>query len=182
VFAIRDLLMNLYVLQTDTGLACIDTGWNATRVRRGFASLGLDMRDVHEVFLTHHHWDHARCAGLFTNATVFIGKPESLVPEDWQQLRDGDTVRGVQAVATPGHTPDSMSYLVDGRYLFAGDALRLRRDVAVPFYACLNQDQAAVRRSLEKLAQLNGIECLLTGHSGLTTDVAGAFRLWRSAS
>ncbi|HUJ71962.1 MAG TPA: MBL fold metallo-hydrolase [Verrucomicrobiae bacterium] len=182
VFAIRDRLVNFYVVQTDTGLACIDTGWSASRVRRGFASLGLDVRDVREVFLTHRHWDHAGCVGLFANATVFIGNPDRPVPEGWQRLRDGDSVRAVLAVATPGHTPDSISYLVDGRYLFTGDAVRLRQGRAVPFYACFNQDRGAVHRSLEKLARLSGIEYLLTGHSGFTGDVAGAFRSWRSAA
>jgi hypothetical protein len=43
----------------------------------------------------------------------------------------------------------------------------------------LNCDNKAIRRSMGKLALVNGLDGLLTGHTGLTCDIAGAFSRWR---
>jgi hydroxyacylglutathione hydrolase len=98
-------------------------------------------------------------------------------------LDDGDVIAAgttrVQAIATPGHTPGSMSFLVDGRLLFSGDTLVLRNGLANPFYCPLNMDMAALKRSVRKLAVLQGIDLLCTAHSGCTRDYGNAMRLWR---
>jgi len=191
VQAVRDGFMNLYVLKAAGGLVCFDTGWRSATVSSGFEALGLNLRDVVAVFLTHLHWDHARSAGLFRNAEVFVGKHE--IPG--QAPKWLKTVRGLTGVAegqmlsaagisvrvleTPGHTPGSVSYLAGDRFLFSGDVIRLRQGEAFPFPFWFNRDSRALAQSVRKLAGLNGIECLLTAHNGFTADVAHAFRRWR---
>lgn len=187
LLAIRDGFVNLYVARSAAGLVCIDAGWRPAAVGREFAKLGLAPQEVRAVFLTHRHWDHARGLALYPQAQVFVGSRERRqrpVPMSaWQPLADGQTVVAagiqVQAVATPGHTLGSISYVVAGTLLFTGDTLRLRHGRALPFHACCNRDGQALRASLRRLAGLVGIERLYSAHSGATREVAAAFAGWR---
>ena len=191
VQTIRDGFMNLYVLKTAGGLVCFDAGWRPAMAARGFGALGLNPRDVVAVFLTHLHWDHARSTGLFRNAEVFVGKHEipAKVPKWLKPVKrltgvtEGQrlTAAGIsiRVLETPGHTSGSVSYLAGERFLFSGDVIRLRQDEAFPFPFWFNRDNRALAQSVRKLAGLNGIECLLTGHNGFTADVTHAFRRWR---
>jgi len=192
IFAVRDIFVNFYVLKTARGLICIDTGWSAERCRSGFETLGMKIQDVTAVYLTHLHWDHARNLKLFPGADVFLGEHEfsRTVPKWFEQLPNpvtkvhdnqelsANNVR-VRVLETPGHTAGSVTYLVENRFLFTGDALRLRRGEVRPFYFCFNGNHRAVIHSIKKLANLEEIECLLTAHTGFTCDVAKAFGCWR---
>jgi len=191
--AIRDGCMNLYVFKAASGLVCFDAGWRKATVAREFEALRLNPQDVLAVFLTHLHWDHARSAGLFRNAEVFVGNHEipARIPR-WLKpvtrltgVKEGQmlTVAGisVRVLETPGHTTGSVSYLAGERFLFSGDVIRLRQGEALPFPFWFNRDSRALTRSVRKLAGLNGIECLLTAHSGFTENVVQAFRHWRES-
>jgi glyoxylase-like metal-dependent hydrolase (beta-lactamase superfamily II) len=192
--AIRDGIVNFYVVRAPEGLVCFDAGFRRASAAGGFDSLGLDPGDVLAVFLTHSHWDHARCAGLYPNAEVFLGEQETRPfflnraerPHPWKRVRDEQLVNAAglltRVVGTPGHTRGSVSYVVDNRYLFTGDALRLRHGEVAPFPRCFSRDRPAMIRSIQRLARLEGIEFLLTGHTGATGDPAGAFRRWRGAA
>lgn len=194
ILAVRDAVVNFYVLRGAGGLICIDAGWRPVHIARQFAALGLDGREVVAVFLTHLHWDHARGVSVYPNAECFVGEGEP-VPRYWMErnpdrrlapVRDGQalTVAGlsVRVVATPGHTAGSVSYVVGERHLFTGDALRLRRGEARPFWAAFNADRPALLGSLRQLARLDQVHCVLTAHTGLTCDPARAFRSWRGAA
>ncbi len=83
--------------------------------------------DVEYVFNTHSHWDH--CSGneqvkRKTGAKIVM-HAKSPFPKD-VSVEDGDRIRvgrlTVQIIYTPGHTPDSICLLVDGK-LFTGDTL-----------------------------------------------------------
>ncbi|WP_426752714.1 MBL fold metallo-hydrolase [Myxococcus sp. Y35] len=82
------------------------------------------------VFDTHVHADHITASGVLrerTRATVVAGVGGARCAN--VQMRHGDEVRVGQLVfqvlATPGHTDDSISYLLDDR-VFTGDALLVR--------------------------------------------------------
>ncbi|OPZ23007.1 MAG: putative polyketide biosynthesis zinc-dependent hydrolase BaeB [candidate division BRC1 bacterium ADurb.BinA364] len=191
VLAIRDGPVNLFAVKGPEGLLCIDAGWRSGQVKRGFDILGLNLGDVAAVFLTHMHWDHARCAHLFPNAqTYWCAEKRSAHFEGRRRLPrveigvgDGQCFEAaglsVRVVGTPGHTPDSLSYIVDGNLLFCGDALRLVYGEVQPFMPWINRDNGAALRSIRKLAALEGIESLLTAHTGCSRDAPRAFRRWR---
>jgi len=188
LFTIRDLFMNFYVMQAPAGLVCFDAGWSPTGVGRGFQALGLDRRDVVAIFLTHSHWDHSRAVGLYPNAKVYVARdasPHRNSQRPWMKVGDGEIVVAagitVSVIGTPGHSPDSVSYLVENRFLFVGDTLRLRKGEALPFHRVFNHDNQANIESVQRLASLKGIEYLLTSHSGVSRDRMGAFRRWRRA-
>ncbi|MFP2957346.1 MBL fold metallo-hydrolase [Myxococcus sp. 1LA] len=82
------------------------------------------------VFDTHVHADHVTASGLLrehTQALVVGGVGGARCAD--VQVRHGDAVRvgtlTFQALATPGHTDDSISYLLGDR-VFTGDALLVR--------------------------------------------------------
>jgi len=195
IFAIRDGFVNLYILQTAGGLICIDTGWNLKRVCHGFETLGFRTQDVTAVYLTHLHWDHARNLNLFSKADIFIGEHEllrntpkwlKLSSKPFTKVHDNQELTAnnipVRALETPGHTIGSVSYLVENRFLFTGDVLRLRCGEALPFYFYFNLNHQGVIHSIHKLSKLEGIQCLLTAHTGLTCNVADSFRRWRESA
>ncbi|MCE5228617.1 MBL fold metallo-hydrolase [bacterium] len=180
VFAIRDAQVNLFIVRGPEGLVCIDTGWRPQAVMAGFDALHLDIHDVVAVLLTHGHWDHAQCSEVFTNARVYQGRggKPAKSPRILVRNRECISVAGLEAraIATPGHTPDSMSWLIDGRYLFTGDAIFLRKGKVFPFPSKFNDDQEMARRSIRKLSRLKGIEHLITAHTGATNNYKDAFR------
>lgn len=172
IMAVRDGLVNFFVVRGTDGLVCIDAGWRPQSITTGFEKLGLRIDDVAAVFLTHAHWDHARCADLYPNAHVYPADQEIGVAREIAGLT-------IQSIATPGHTDDSASYLVDGKYLFTGDAIFMRKGRAHLFPSKHNRDQDAARESIRKLARLRVIECVLTAHTGAAFDADEAFRNWR---
>jgi glyoxylase-like metal-dependent hydrolase (beta-lactamase superfamily II) len=99
-------------------------------------------------------------------------------------VRDGQALAAgglrVTVTATPGHTPGSVCYVIDGRLLFTGDTVRLRQGVALPRRSWTGRGRAAAVGSLRRLARLEGLELLLTAHTGTSDDPAGALRRWRA--
>lgn len=186
---VRDGIVNFYILRTSDGLVCFDTGWRTHCVLRGFTALGLNIHSVNAVFLTHMHWDHTGALQLFPNAEVFVGEHEvsrrclqrltraNVKPvKGGQILAVGDT--SIRAVDTPGHTPGSVSYLADKGLLFTGDTLRVKTGRILPFPFWFNRDNKTLARSIRLLASMNGIECVLTAHHGITKDIGHAFSRW----
>lgn len=68
---------NIVVIQDDVGVALIDCGFGTEEGRDGVAealsSLGLDIRAVHTVLVTHPHLDHAGGIGLFEERVRVLG-------------------------------------------------------------------------------------------------------------
>lgn len=84
---------------------------------------------ITQVLETHVHADHlsrARELARLTGADLLLPRNDRVV-YDYQPVTDGTdlTLGGVpvEAIATPGHTGESMCYLVDGRVLLTGDTL-----------------------------------------------------------
>ncbi len=111
---------------------------------------------VGAILLTHDHPDHAPGAGrlaAITGATVHAVR----TPEGGERLRDGQTIASGSArlhvVATPGHTPDHLAFLIeeDGA-LFTGDTV-LGRGTSV--IDPPEGDLVAYLRSLRRLLALS---------------------------
>lgn len=193
VWAVRRGLADFFVMKAPGGLVCFDAGWSVAGAGRGLAALGMDPRQVAAVFLTHRHWDHAGGVVAYPHAAVYVGEHEKTSAwiadkasgSAWIQVQDGQTVEvaglSVRVIHTPGHTPGSVSYLASRRFLFSGDTIRLWMGEVVPFMPWLSHDRDAHVRSIRKLALVGGATHILTAHSGVTADAAGAFRRWREA-
>ncbi|CAM2067532.1 MBL fold metallo-hydrolase [Sulfidibacter corallicola] len=81
---------------------------------------------------THIHADHITSAGPlrdWTGALTAVSIHADVACAS-QKLRDGDIIRigshQLRVIETPGHTHTCLSYLLDGRMVFTGDALLIR--------------------------------------------------------
>jgi glyoxylase-like metal-dependent hydrolase (beta-lactamase superfamily II) len=132
---------------------------------------------ITRVLDTHVHADHlSRSRALAELTEAELHMPEGApVSYPFSPLADGDEIRiggGLRAVATPGHTPESTSYLLDGAAapgaLITGDTLFLsavgRPDLgASPEGA---RDKArALHGSLRRVLELDPGTAILPGHT-----------------
>jgi len=115
---------------------------------------------LHGVVLTHSHADHSEGAGE-------LGV-EPVLPSD------GDRVGPFAAIATPGHSADSVCLLYD-RALFTGDTVLGAGSVfIVPGEGSLS----AYLESLEKLLALE-LDAICPGHGPVVRDPAAKLREYR---
>lgn len=200
LYVIRDGHVSLYVYSKGGDTISVDAGMNPQNLRGEFAKVGADALTVTHLFLTHSDRDHVGGLGLFANARVYLSADEeqmidgrrkrflvmrNRLPEDRRHelLEDGATVKAgsihVRAIKTPGHTPGSMSYLIDDAILCTGDTLVLKDGLIRPTIRPLNMDNGMLKESIRKLAKLEGIQVLCTAHSGYTLDWKKAITGWR---
>jgi hydroxyacylglutathione hydrolase len=106
-----------------------------------------------------------RLVGRVIRAANLGRAPKPPTVDRW--VEDGEDVEGLEAIATPGHTPGHTAYRF-GRALLAGDAL-----ITGPFFQepvqLFNVDSAEARRSIEKLAQLD-VDLAVSGHGRTARD------------
>jgi glyoxylase-like metal-dependent hydrolase (beta-lactamase superfamily II) len=112
------------------------------------------------VVLTHSHADHAEGASA-------LGV-EPILPSDRQE------VGPFSAIATPGHSADSVC-LLHGRVLFSGDTVLGEGSV---FVAPGEGSLAAYLESLEKLLALD-LDAICPGHGPVVDDPAAKLREYR---
>ena len=129
---------------------------------------------ITHVLDTHVHADHLMRSRLLTErtgATLHLPATDR-VAYPFAPLHDGDVVdignATVRILATPGHTPESVSYLLDGEALFTGDTLFLagvgRPDLeASPEEA--RERAHVLHRSLVRLLALPPETIVLPGHT-----------------
>jgi glyoxylase-like metal-dependent hydrolase (beta-lactamase superfamily II)/protein-S-isoprenylcysteine O-methyltransferase Ste14 len=197
--AVRDGDVNMFLYTDGREWIAVDCGYSAKRISRELQKLPVCPESVTHLFLTHTDMDHAGGLGLFPRAKVFLsaakeqmidGRTARLlgiyrnrrISRPYRLLQDGEVVRAgkirIRAIATPGHTPGSISYLVDDRVLFAGDSLRLQNGRADTFYGLLTMDTQTQRGSLRKLAALRRVGLLCTAHTGCTGKFTEAMARW----
>ena len=83
---------------------------------------GMTPGDIGTVVLTHSHGDHLGNLELFKGARVLAHRSEG---GDLTMDRELELMPGVRLLHTPGHTPGSISLLVEAEqiYVIAGDAI-----------------------------------------------------------
>ncbi len=80
----------------------------------GLNNHGIGLNDVTHVFLTHEHTDHTINVGMFPNAKV-ISALGIFFHDHWKEYNPNGFIvaPGVTVLATPGHTNEDLSLLVE---------------------------------------------------------------------
>ena len=198
IYAVKDQFVNLYLVKGSDGYLVFDAGDKRENVERELKNLNIEAGQVRAVFLTHTDGDHIRAVGLFKNARIFISEEEeqmingqtprflSLVsnslPARYEKIKDNQTLEiagiSVKGILTPGHTPGSMCYLVNGRDLFTGDSLSLKEGRAGIFSDLFNMDSEMQKKSLHRLKMTPDIKFIYSAHHGTAENRGQCFERW----
>jgi glyoxylase-like metal-dependent hydrolase (beta-lactamase superfamily II) len=194
-----DSFVNFYLVKSGSNYIAIDTGNNLKNVKQEMVKLKIDPAKVTAIILTHTDSDHVGAIKLFSNAKVYISTAEeqmingkttrvailmkNKLDNPYEMIEDNEIIDisglKVKGILTPGHTPGSMSYIINDKYLFTGDTLSLKDHKAKLFNELFNMDSAAEAESIRKLANLADIKCLFTAHYGYTDNYEKALASWR---
>jgi glyoxylase-like metal-dependent hydrolase (beta-lactamase superfamily II) len=168
----------------------VDAGSNADSLAKGMADVGIAAEDIRWVLLTHSDYDHVDALPLFPDAEIYMSTEElplldgrvnrdasggnslpdgvdpnealTLIPHG-DKMTLGDLT--VESIAMPGHTIGSMSYLVNGEYLFTGDAFLVAEGKLEVHPFTMDEAQAAA--TIETNADMiTATKLVLTGHYG----------------
>lgn len=194
---VQDGFVNFYIIPIDNGYLAIDAGKNTANIKQELHKLNVDAAEIKVVLLTHTDSDHTAGLKLFKNARIYISNLEEQMVNgktnrafifknqlnypyqlliDGQELQFGD-IR-IQGILTPGHTPGSMSYLVNSEMLFVGDTMSLLNGSAALFNNFFNMDSKTEAQSLKKISKMTNINYIFTAHYGFTNHVQAAFVGW----
>jgi len=197
---IRSGPANFFIYIGDEGVICIDSGYSKNKAMRELRKAELDADSVTHLFLTHSDIDHTGGINLFKNAELFLPEDEEQmttrkkarlfgfiynpkIKRDYDLIRDGDEIKvgltRILAISTPGHTPGSMSYLINESFLFVGDTMKLLDKKAYILRKYINTDTTQAKESVRKLARLENIELACTSHTGYTMEYDKAMSDWR---
>jgi hydroxyacylglutathione hydrolase len=194
VYAVKDTFVNLFLIKGANGYIAIDAGNSPKLVMQEIQKLSIDPLKVVAVFLTHTDNDHVAALELLINAKIYISKAEEQMVNGktprfvviknkkiahYQLLDDHQTINfpglKVRCIATPGHTPGSMSYIINDSYLFVGDTMSLKNGKADLFNEFFNMDSDTEKESIKKLGTLQNLKYIFTAHYGFTDDVSKTF-------
>lgn len=155
------------LIRSGDRLIVVDTSSKYLRpaLKNSFRELGVFMKDVDTVILTHSHSDHTENLDLFPNAKVYLHAGGEEVPFKHETVtEDIEIAEGVRLVHTPGHTPDSMSVFVkaDRNYAVAGDAVPLEDNIRKKVPPRLNYDPDLAMQSIKSIVRFADV--IVPGH------------------
>ncbi|BCU69152.1 MBL fold metallo-hydrolase [Stygiolobus caldivivus] len=177
-FEVGELNTNCYlVIEGNSGIL-IDAGENPGEIIGYIQSRDIKLRAI---LATHGHFDHIlgipEIKKYFDGVISYLHRNDkNLVRNDRRTHsividryidREGELNFGqikVKVIETPGHTLGSVTYLIDS-YLFTGDTLF---NESIGRYD-LGGDKELLRKSLEKLKQMNDLLTVYPGHGFFTT-------------
>ncbi|MGE7112876.1 MBL fold metallo-hydrolase [Lysinibacillus sp. NPDC047702] len=199
-FMPRIFPVNCYFVEEESELTLIDAAlpYSAKSIIKAAKKIG---KPITRIIITHAHSDHigaldtlkellpasqvcisSRDALLLEGNSTLLpnekntpirgGLPKNIKTKPDLLLEEGDRVGSLEVIATPGHTPGSIT-LFDTRNssLIAGDALTSRGKLVVsgimyplfPFPALATWDKSTALESVKKLSELNP-SLLAVGH------------------
>lgn len=203
-FLKHTLAVNAYLYEAPDQLIVVDMGSKTfvAPIKKLVEQLN---KPLNYLLLTHGHGDHVNGVAAFKAAfpktqvgisqrearilagdltldlTEAPGKikgslPKQPLPLDFT-FSEGETIGGLKIIATPGHTPGSVSFIDEAGSLIAGDALQTRGGVAVagdtrwrfPFPTLGTWDKRTALKSAEQLVALEP-KVLAIGHGLMLVD------------
>ncbi len=179
VYSIKNAAVSVYFIDSGEGVIMVDAGANAGALEDDMNHAGISAADVKWILLTHSDADHVAALPLFPEAQVYMSESElraaaskSNFPIDTDginSLTDGQEISlggvTVKGISAPGHREGHTAYLIDGKYLFTGDAFGRRG--AELFVHPFSDDESEALKTIELLQDIiSGSEIIFTGHYG----------------
>ena len=174
--------VNAYLHEGGDETVLVDAGfpWQTEALREQIAETGLELDDVDRVVLTHYDLDHVGgLAGLGLDVPVHAGADDAALlrgdrkpplgsrkgfaqrltgplvgapPGPVLGVADGETVAGLTAYHTPGHTRGHVVFFDEAAGVaFLGDLVRSTGDGLARSPWLMTADPAGVRRSIRAL-------------------------------
>ena len=187
IIAINSGVNNAFLIYTDEGSILIDTGIGTDIIAAGLDELAVSDTEIKHILFTHSDSDHVGGRSLFSDAQIYISEDEvqmidgtikrnlfvfNEIPDtltsnlitltDQQELTIGGHT--ILCIKTPGHTPGSMSYLIDEKYLFSGDAFQVKDGIMMvhPY----TMDAVQGKETISMLDTVKDDIIILTAHYG----------------
>ncbi len=183
IISLKNIFVSSYIYTKNSDMILFDAGMTTKGMKKAFMEMNIDPKNVKHVFLTHADPDHIGGLPLFENASFYFGKGTKIGShKTCTFLRDNEQVQvgniNIKAISTPGHRKGHTTYLVDEKYLFSGDLLRLKEGKIKPFFKLISSDHEKMVESVKKIAQLDKIEMLFTAHTGYTGGFKNSIKNW----
>ena len=199
ITSIKDTYVNMFLIKDEERYIAIDAGNDLDVIEEEFKKLNISPDKISTVLLTHTDFDHVAAIELFTNANIYLSKQEEQLINgmtsrfyiignkiktiNYQLLDDGEVLNigniKIQGILVPGHTPGSMCYLINDKYLFTGDVLSLKNGKIDRFNEIFNMDTEKAVESMEKLTNIPDIKYIFTAHYGYSDDYKSAVNNWK---
>jgi hydroxyacylglutathione hydrolase len=190
IFSIHDSFVNVFLIKDSDQYIAIDAGKSLETISSELQKLNISPDKISAVLLTHTHGDHVAAIKLFKKAKVYLSRQEeqmingeksiflwfgntidtkvySLI-DDNQVLQIGNIK--IQGILTPGHTPGSICYLINDKYLFTGDLISIKDGKLGKFNEFFNMDTKTALNSIDKIMHLPNCEYIFSAHYGYTND------------
>lgn len=175
----NEFSQNTYVIELENSCVIIDAGCSLNSVKE------ITPKPIKTVLITHGHFDHIKNIEEFDklnvviyankhiiemlnneykNASLLFNQPCTYKLKNIKFVEDNETIEidnhKIKCLHTPGHSIDSMCYLIDNEILFSGDTL---------FAGAVGRDDLWSGNSNELIKSLNKIlnldyKALFTGH------------------
>jgi len=188
VFSIKNSFGAVFFIKTQEGYIQIDAGSDVKSFSKSLKEANINANDVKLIFLTHSDYDHIAALPTFTNAIIYMSEDELPLVNGSKKrsfsggntlppgidlskivlLQDNEEISlngiVIKCIKAPGHTPGSMMYLIDGKYLFSGDAFKYRNGVKGihPF----TMDSKQAKKTMERLKETLEKHIVFTSHCG----------------
>ena len=178
-WAENELSQNTHVVEFENSCIIIDVGCSIEKVKE------ISNKPIKAVFITHGHFDHIKnieeynklnipiyahknilelLEDEYRNASLLFNQPYKYKLQNINFVEDNEEIEIekhiVKCLHTPGHSIDSMCYLLDNETLFSGDTV---------FSVAIGRDDLPTGNTQELIKSLNKIlnldyKQLFTGH------------------
>jgi glyoxylase-like metal-dependent hydrolase (beta-lactamase superfamily II) len=151
---ILDARSSVTLISTGTRRIIVDTGLKGEEkiILESLADRELNPEDIDSVINTHTHQDHTGNNFLFSRAELLSPKEGDLIAP------------GVKIIATPGHTMDSISVVIESQnvVVLTGDALPTFSNYIKGVPPAHHVDREMACRSMSKILQIADV--VVPGH------------------
>ena len=188
LYIIKEKYANFFIYKRGETYIAIDSGIGSKIGENELKKLNIPLDKVKAIFFTHSDFDHIDGRKFFPNAELYFCEGEEKIIKGekprflkiiyakkeirkYKLVKDNEKINidniEILPIATPGHTPGHCAYIVDEKYIFTGDLLRIKDRKIYPFYRLLSYNNKELIKSTEKIKEYFKDKIIFTSHHGI---------------